>query len=189
MSILTNNFTVIGAIHFPPLPGYPGFPGFDMAIKNARSDLIALQYGGVDAIIFENNYDLPHTEFVGPEIVAAMVKIIDSVRNDVEIPFGISILWNDYKSSLSIALATGGSFVRVPVFVDVVKTQYGIIEGKPDDVITFKNKIGAQDIKIYTDIHVKHSELLSSFSLEESAIAARDNGSDALIVTGKWTGI
>lgn len=51
---------IIGAVHFPPLLGYPGFPGFDVALKNAIFDLKAFEKGGVDGIIFENNYDIPH---------------------------------------------------------------------------------------------------------------------------------
>lgn len=189
MSTAQIKFSLVGAIHFPPLPGYAEFPGFDVAIKNARADLISFQNGGADAIIFENNYDVPHTEFVKPEIVSAMTRIIESVKNDIKIPFGISVLWNDYRAALDIALATGGVFIRVPVFVDTVKTQYGIVKGNPSEVIAYRNKIGAQHIKIYTDIHVKHSEILSPLSLEQSALSARDNGSDALIITGKWTGI
>ncbi len=59
----TNNI-VIGAIHFPPLLGYPDFPGLDVCLKNAIDDLRAFEKGGVDGVIIENNYDIPHKEKV-----------------------------------------------------------------------------------------------------------------------------
>ena len=46
---------IIGAIHFPPLLGYKDFPGLDVALKNAFADLRALETGGADGVIFENN--------------------------------------------------------------------------------------------------------------------------------------
>src|SRR5690606_12360304 len=43
-------------------------------------------------------------------------------------------------------------------------------------------------ILLFTDIHVKHSEILSQTTIEEAATEAIRRGSDAVIVTGKWTG-
>jgi len=69
-----------------------------------------------------------------------------------------------------------------------VKTDYGVIKGTPEEVIKFKKKIGAENIKLYCDVHVKHAELISSYSLEESILLAEEKGADAIIITGKWTG-
>ncbi len=41
---------------------------------------------------------------------------------------------------------------------------------------------------LFTDIHVKHAKLLSGYSLMTSAELAVKNQSDAIIITGKWTG-
>ena len=61
---------VIGAVHFPPLSGYADFPGLEVALQNALVDIRAFEAGGADAIIIENNYDIPHTEFVTAEVAA-----------------------------------------------------------------------------------------------------------------------
>lgn len=179
---------IIGAIHFPPLLGYPGFPGFEIALKNALKDLKAFEKGGADAIIFENNYDIPHQIFVNPETIAAMTYLGEKIKSTTTLPIGISVLWNDYMTGLSIAKILSLQFIRIPVFVDKVKTSYGIIQGNPKEVIEYRKKIGADNILIFTDIHVKHAELLSKYSLVKSAELAIKNGSDGLIITGKWTG-
>jgi uncharacterized protein len=179
---------VIGAIHLPPMPGYQGFPGIDAAIKNALLDLVAFESGGTTAAIFENNYDLPHTEFVSAQIYEAMKEVGISIKQRTNKPLGISVLWNDYKTALNIAGELGLPFVRIPVFVDKVKTNYGIIEGNANKITKYRDELKSGPVALFTDIHVKHAKLLSTYTLAESAKMAIDNGSDALIITGEWTG-
>ena len=183
-----NKNIVIGAVHLPPLPGFPDFPGFVIAIGNALCDAQALKDGGADAIIFENNYDIPHTAQVGPEVTAAMTRVGTELKREINIPMGVSVLWNDYRVGLSIAKALDLQFIRIPVFVDVVKTDYGVISGDATDAIAFRKHIGAGNVAIFTDIHVKHSELLTPEPIIAAALRAIEGHSDALIVTGKWTG-
>lgn len=180
--------TIIGVIHFPPLLGYPTFPGLAVAEKNALKDLKTLEAGGVDAIMIENNYDQPHAITVGPASVASMSYLAGKIRGQTQLPLGISVLWNDYQAALSLAKVYGYQFVRVPVFVDTVRTSCGVIKGTPADVIKFRSSIGATNVAILTDIHVKHAKLLSKASLIQSAHAAVKYGADGVIVTGKWTG-
>lgn len=179
---------LIGAIHFPPLPGYEGFPGLDVALQNALKDLEAFEKGGVDAIVIENNYDIPHKTLVDKEVADALEYLATKIKEKTSLPIGISVLWNDYITALTISKKVGLKFVRIPVFVDKVETSYGIMEPKANEVVEFRKSIGAEDVLLFTDIHVKHSKLLSSLSIVESAKLAIEKGSDALIVTGRWTG-
>ena len=179
---------LIGAIHFSPLLGYPDFPSFKVAEKNALYDLKVFQDGGLNSVIFENNYDLPHAVIVTPEVGVAMTYLGEKIVCKADVPVGIDVLWNDFRCALAIAKTLSLSFIRVPVFVDTVKTDCGIIRGEAEKVIATRKKFGAEDVAIFADIHVKHSKLLSKYSLVESARRAIKKGADALIVTGKWTG-
>ncbi len=172
----------------PPLLGYKNFPGFNVALKNALDDLKAFENGGANGIIFENNYDIPHKIFVDASIISAMTSLGKKLREATYLPLGISVLWNDYRAALSIAKTLNLQFIRVPVFVDKVKTSYGIVKGEPKKVIDFRKSINAENIAIFTDIHVKHAKLLSKNDLITSAKLAIKNKSDAVIITGKWTG-
>jgi len=182
------NSILIGAIHFPPLLGYPGFPGFDVAEKGAVRDLGSFSQGGMGAVMFENNYDLPHTEIVRQEVGVAMTYLGEKIVRRSGVPVGIDVLWNDFECAFAIAKTLGLGFMRVPVFVDTVRTDYGVIRGNAPAVVAARKRFGAEDVAIMADIHVKHSTLLSKYPLVQSARLAVKKGADALIVTGKWTG-
>lgn len=179
---------VIGALHFPPLLGYADFPGYEIATANALTDLKAFEDGGADAVIVENNYDVPHKEFVDASVAESLSILSREVKSHAKIPVGISVLWNDYKVALTIAKDVGLDFIRVPVFVDIAKNSYGTVVGDADAVVAYRKEIGAESIALCVDIHVKHAEILSTHTLAQSALLSIEKGADALIVTGKWTG-
>lgn len=178
---------VIGALHLLPLLGYTNSFSLDDVIKKASEDLYAFEKGGVDSVIIENNYDIPHTPFVGPETVASMTAVMGILQKQTKLPLGISVLWNDYKAALAIAVVSNASFIRVPVFVDSVRTMYGDIFAESEKVIHLRKKMNAEHVLLLTDIHVKHATLLSAYTLQESAKESVKAGSDGLIITGKWT--
>lgn len=182
------NRIIIGVIHFPPLLGYPNFPGFKVAEQNALKDLHAFESGGVDGIIFENNYDTPHYIVVPSEIVSAMTFLGAKIKAATTLPMGVSVLWNDYRAALAIAKILDLQFIRIPVFVDRIKTAYGVIEGNAKEALKLRRSLRAERVALFTDIHVKHAELLSRHTLVRSARLAIRRGADALIVTGNWTG-
>ncbi|MFH1162181.1 MAG: BtpA/SgcQ family protein [Candidatus Jorgensenbacteria bacterium] len=179
---------VIGAIHLPPLLGYPRFPGTEVTLRNALSDLRAFEDGGVHGVLFENNYDQPHTVVAGAGSVAAMTYVGERIKRAAHIPVGVNVLWNDFPASLTLAKLLNLAFVRVPVFVDTVKTDCGVIQGRARQVVAFRRAVHADRVALFADIHVKHAKLLSRWSLVQSARRAMAGGSDALILTGRWTG-
>lgn len=179
---------VIGVIHFPPLPGNEGAPPLETALENALRDLRAFEGGGVDAVIIENNYDLPHRIKVLPETKEAMISLGNSVRRETKLPIGVCVLWNDYETSFAVAKAIGAQFIRIPVLVDDIETDFGSIQGDAPSVMAARTELGAQDIQILADIHVKHARIVSKMTIAESAALAISSGADGVIVTGKWTG-
>lgn len=181
---------VIGALHFSPMIGYGGYKDYNSILYKAKGDLEAFERGGIDAIILENNYNFPHQATrEKDEAIVMMTSLVRDLMRSSGLPFGISVLFNDYVSALKIAKETGGKFVRVPVFVDGVNTIFGRIYAEPEKVIETRVTLCAEDIKIYADIQVKHAEMLDpSKTIEQSALEAAANGADGLIITGKVTG-
>ncbi|MDO9231011.1 MAG: BtpA/SgcQ family protein [bacterium] len=179
---------IIGMVHCVPLFGYENFPGIKEAEKNFISDLKALIDGGVDAIMIENNYDIPHYEKAKSSTVPQLTDLCLRARKFTKKPLGLCVLWNDYETALSIAKIANFQFVRIPVFVDRVKTDYGIYDAKADECIKFRKEIKAENILIFADVQVKHAEHLIKRPLENAVREAIEKKADAIIITGKWTG-
>lgn len=186
-----NRQFVIGMVHCLALPGMPGFCG-DMKkiIDQAVNDAVTLEKAGMDGIIVENMGDNPFGVTLDPEQACALAAISAVISREVSIPIGIDAAMNDYKTSLSIAKAIGGSFVRIPVFVDTVEFFGGIISPCAREAMLFRKNLQGTDIKILADIQVKHTHMvLPHVSIEDSAKAAESCGADAIIVTGTHIGV
>lgn len=183
-----SNGIIVGVIHFPPLQGHADAPPLHSALENALSDLHAFEVGGADAVIIENNYDLPHTITVEPEVIVAMTTLGTEIRAATKLPIGVCVLWNDYEAAFTIAKAIGAQFIRVPVFVDEIDTDFGRILGNPAAVQAAREKLHAEKIALLVDVHVKHARLISKTTVSQAATAAVDQGADGIIITGKWTG-
>ena len=186
-AILGTASPIIGVVHLSPLIGYPQHRGYQQVLQKALQDLRALDEGGLDGIIVENNYDLPHTIKVGAHTVSMMTLLAKEIVNNTTLPVGICVLWNDYQAALAIAKSVSAKFVRVPVFVDSVLTDFGEIAADAKAVLAYRLSIGAEDIAIFTDIQVKHARMLNPRAIGISALEAIQDGSDAIIVTGRWT--
>lgn len=189
---------LIGVIHLPPLAGSPrskletGSPAHALQKAGlwAVKEALLLEKAGFEAVILENFGDTPfYKTKVPPETTASMAVIAAAVRESVSIPVGINVLRNDANSALAIAAVTGCEMIRVNVLSGVAATDQGIIEGDAALLIREKQRLGAEQICILADIHVKHAQTLSShdiaLALEETALRAM---ADAVILSGATTG-
>ncbi len=183
--------TIIGVIHLPALPGYAHSPGLDAAIEKALRDLAALENGGADGVLVENEYDRPHTLLAAAATTACMTRItrevVTAARRCV---VGIEILINDPEASLAVAKAAGARFIRTDYFVDPMeRAEYGgAMRIDPVGLLAYRERIGAGDVLILADIQVKYARMTIDRSLDESARIAGAQGADAVIVSGDATG-
>lgn len=106
---------VIAMLHLDSLPGDPryGFEGGDVAtaVEHAKSDLDALQEGGVDGVIISNEFSLPyqrHMSFVTP---ATMAYVVGQLRAELSIPYGVDAI-SDGLACIELAAACEAKFVR-----------------------------------------------------------------------------
>lgn len=177
-------------IHLPPTISFAGWSGIASMIDKAKTDLHSLEVGGVDAALIENDADLP-CQIVGTaDVVSPMSIVAYELSKISSIPLGIEVLLNDPKASLAIAKACGLSFIRTDYFVDkMYRENYGIMDIDPDGLLGYRDKIGANNIKIYTDIQVKYATLVNEKkTVGESVTEAINFGANGIIVTGSKTG-
>ncbi len=184
---------VIGMLHLPALPGtqlntLPLSEIVEYTIKDAR----ILEGGGVDAVMLENYFDVPYAKSnVEPHIISAVTTIANALNQELDIPFGLNILRNDWKAAIGIAAITGAKFVRVNVFAGAMITDQGIIEGSPKECIEYRNKLDPS-IMIFADVWVKHGipfKFKGRLSIAQAAQDTVERGlADGLILTGEGTG-
>jgi membrane complex biogenesis BtpA family protein len=183
---------LIGVIHLPPLPGSPGYRGaaVDAFIERARQDADAILKAGWHGYVLENFGDAPfYKDRVPPHVVSFLTRIAAELPG-AETIRGINVLRNDPQSALAVAAAAGFDFVRVNVHVGAMVTDQGIIEGRAAETIR-ERELWAPSVAIAADVAVKHAYPLGDgYDLNEAAKETVYRGmADALIVTGKGTGV
>lgn len=190
-SVFGSSRPVVGMVHLPPLPGAPRFDGDREALRaRARSDAGALVEGGVDAVLVENFGDAPfHPGDVPNHVVASMTDLTRSVSESVDVPVGVNVLRNDAESAVSIAAATGATFVRVNVHTGARVTDQGVIEGRAHETLRLRDRLDA-DVAVLADLDVKHSAPLAEGTAKSDELADTvERGlADGVVVSGSATG-
>jgi uncharacterized protein len=181
---------IIAMCHLQALPGDPKYDpirGMDWVLEQARVDLLALQEGGVDAVMFSNESSLPYMTSVEPITTASMARIIGELRRDLRIPFGVNVLW-DPSASIDLAVATGATFVR-EIFTGVYASDFGLWTTQCGKVIRHRSAIHGENIRLIFNIVPEAASYLGNRSIQEIAKSTVfNNEPDALCVSGLTAG-
>jgi len=181
---------IIAMCHLSALPGDPSYDrngGIKKVIEWARKDLIALQNGGVDAIMFSNEFSLPYLTKVEAVTIACMASTIGQLKSDIKIPFGVNALW-DPIASLDLAVATGAKFIR-EVFTGAYVGDLGLWVTNCGAVVRHQYAIGAESVKLLFNIVPESARYLAERDVVEIAKSTVFNAQpDALCVSGLTAG-
>lgn len=181
---------VIGMVHLLPLPGTPLYDeskGISGIIEAVYQDVLALQQGGVDAVLFGNEGDRPYRICAGPETVAVITRVITEMRSKLSVPFGVDVLW-DPKASIAVAKATGACFVR-EVFTNVYAGDLGLWITNCAEVLRYRRLIDAENVKLFFNINAEFVAPLAPrplFTVVKSVIFS--SLPDAICISGPMTG-
>jgi uncharacterized protein len=185
---------IIGVVHCPPLPGAPRNRDIDFkfTLQEALDDARAYVDGGVDGLIVENHGDIPflRPEDIGPETSASLAVIVDRIAQAVDLPLGVNVLANAVIPALAVAKAGGARFVRVNQWANAYVANEGFVEGDAARALRYRAQIGAGDVAIFADAHVKHGAhaITADRSIAELARDVEFFDADAVIATGHRTG-
>ena len=105
---------IIAMLHLDALPGDPRFrreTSIQEIAAHAGADLEALQNGGVDGVLFSNEFSLPYQRTMDMVTPAAMAYVIGALRSELRVPFGVDAI-SDGGATLELAAAVGADFVR-----------------------------------------------------------------------------
>ncbi len=181
---------LIAMCHLEGLPGRPRYDasgGMERVVESAARELAALQDGGVDAVMFCNENDIPYSTAVGVEVAAAMAAVIGQLRDEIRVPYGVNLLW-DAKATVAVAAATGASFVR-EVFMGVFESDMGLLAPDYGEVAGYRHAIGADNVAILTNITPEFSRSVGGRTVAERAASAAYMGVEGILISGAAAGV
>jgi len=181
---------IIAMCHINALPGDPHYDpqgGMEEVIRWARKDFHSLQNGGVDAVMFSNEFSLPYLTKVHAVTVASLARVIGELLSDIRIPFGVNVLW-DPVASLDLAVATGAKFVR-EIFSGVYASDFGLWNPNCGEIVRHQHAIGAGNVKLLFNIVPEAAQYLAGRDIVDIARSTVFNHRpDAICVSGLTAG-
>nr|WP_122012332.1 BtpA/SgcQ family protein [Maliibacterium massiliense] len=181
---------VIAMCHLQPMPGDPYYDkdgGMRKVIDCARRDLMALQEGGVDGVMFSNEFSMPYLTQVRTETVACMARIIGELKQEITVPYGVNCLW-DPIASLDLAVAVDASFIR-EIITGVYASDFGLWNTNVGATVRHKMAIGAENVRMLYNIVPEAASYLGARDVVDIARSTVfNNRPDALCISGLTAG-
>jgi len=181
---------IIGMCHLRALPGDPRYErsgGMRGVIEAARADLRALRDGGVDGIMFSNEFSTPYMLKVEPIVTVAMARIIGEVVADLPLPYGVNVLW-DGAATVELAVAVEAQFVR-EIFSGIYASDFGLWNPNAGEVVRLRDRLGGNGIRMIYNIAPEAAVYLGERTIEEIARSTVFNCQpDAICVSGLIAG-
>lgn len=181
---------IISMLHLQPLPGDPKFKHTDTmkrVVDLARNDLHAIQDGGVDGIIFSNEFSLPyqrHMSFVTP---SAMARVIGELMSEIKVPFGVDCI-SDGLATIELSAAVNASFAR-GTFSGVYVGDGGFYNNELSELIRRKDALHLDDLKLLYFLNPESDVNLDTRNLTAIAKSLVFKATpDALCISGSAAG-
>lgn len=180
---------IVAMCHLQALPGDPFYDsdgGMSKVIELARQDLKNLQDGGVDAVMFSNEFSLPYLTTVKTATTAAMARIIGELRHEIRVPFGVNVLW-DPIASIDLAAATGAVFMR-EIITGVYASDFGLWNTNVGNTVRHKMAL-TPNLRMFFNIVPEAASYLGQRNIVDIAKSTVfNNRPDALCVSGLTAG-
>lgn len=188
-SIFSEEQPIIGMVHLPASVGQPqalGARSVRELISGVKKDILALQNGGVNGVLFCNESDLPYTNRLKSEVAAWAAFFVGAVFDSLKVPHGINLLW-DPIASIETAAATDAKFVR-EVMCGTFASDMGLLAPDPAQVLETRTRLRADHIALFTNIIPEFASALENRTVAQRAKAASYFGFDAILISGPVAG-
>ena len=161
---------ILAMLHLNALPGDPLYRHGDnmkAVVDAARKDLQALQEGGVDGIIFSNEFSLPYQRQMSFVTPAAMARVIGELMDDITVPYGVDCI-SDALASIELAAAVDAKFIR-GTFCGVYVGDGGLYNNDFSMLLRRKAALHLDDLKMLYFINPESDRNLDTRPLEQIA--------------------
>ncbi len=157
---------IIALLHLRAMPGDPLYGDNDSMCKVleiARDELHRLQGGGVDGILFANEFSLPYEKKVSYVTIGAMGYIIGALKAEIKVPFGVNVVSNPL-ATIDLAAATGADFVR-STFTGAYIGESGLVDTDIAAAMRRKKALGLDKLKMLFKVNPESDVYLAERSL------------------------
>jgi len=159
----------------------------EKVLRCARNDLHAMQDGGVDAVMFSNEFSLPYLTKIEPVTIGAMAYVIGQLKTEIKVPYGVNCLW-DPIASLDLAVATDALFIR-EIISGVYASDFGLWNTNAGRTARHRKAIGASHVRMLYNIVPEAARYLADRDIASIAVSTEFNCQpDALCVSGLTAG-
>ena len=141
---------IVALLHlaaFPSDPNYVRGTTMGEIVKQAAKDLEALQKGGVDAVLFSNEFGIPYRNVADHMTTAAIARIVGELKHDISVPYGVDLL-QDPVNIIDLAVAVEASFVREQ-FTGAFVGEGGIFRTDISETLRRRRQLDAMDLEMY----------------------------------------
>lgn len=181
---------IIGLVHLRALPGDPFYPT-DCAISDiidaAETDLLALQDGGIDGVLFTNEFSVPYEKHVSPVAVGSMCTVVGALLDEIKVPFGCEAIY-DGDATMDVCAATGAQFTRC-VFTDAWVGDLGVVNRDVAATLRHKRALRLDSLGLFYFVTSEGESNLGGRSTEQLIDSlAFDCRPDAFVVGGSAPG-
>ncbi len=178
--------SVVAGINLLPLPGSPAYDrqgGMRPIVARARQDAAILADFDIDALLFANEADTPFLHSLGPDTVSAFTEAVAEATRDLRIPVGINALL-DPVAAISIAHATGGSFVR-GYFSGAYATESGFMDTHGAAALRVRAYLGASSVQVLHNLVCVFGAHIAPRPIDQEALGALVHGRvDGYVISG-----
>ena len=159
---------IIGVLHMHALPTDPKWDpktGIQGVLEAARADLRAYQDGGIDGVLFCNEFSIPYTSNVGTVTVASMARIIGELKSEIRVPIGVTVA-ADAMKGFDLAAAVEADFLRGGLH-GAHAGVYGASSVDPGAVERHRYAVGCGNVKTLTAVSPEGTRQIAERSIEE----------------------
>lgn len=172
---------MVAMVHLPPLPGSPRYRGsMSGIVETVGTDVAALVAARFDAVLYVNEGDAPFPVTAPQETVAAFAAVV-AATCPASVPHGVEVLF-DPEASLSVAAATGASFIRGSV-IGAWEATSGLRLGGAASVLRRRRWLGLDHVGVFGVVQAELASPLSEMTLERRLqLAVAEKAVDVLLI-------
>lgn len=177
---------LVGMVQFPGFPHDPGGPArLTDTLDAASNDAEALIDAGFATLMIQNLATRSPWRRETLQEVAALGALLGRLMERFpDATWGLNLPSDDPEASIAIAHGAGATFVRLKVWIGVMRRAEGMLEGCANAALAYRHLLCADDVALWTDVHDRTGTPVWPELWSAGVQEARKAGATTVVVTG-----